>query len=52
MGILEFHNVSKGYGDTPVLRNLSFDVQEGQFLAILGLLFACGWISLLFSPKL
>ena len=36
MGILEFHNVSKGYGDTPVLRNLSFDVQEGQFLAILG----------------
>jgi nitrate/nitrite transport system ATP-binding protein len=36
MSILEFNNVSKGYGDTPVLRNLTFSVQEGEFLAILG----------------
>jgi nitrate/nitrite transport system ATP-binding protein len=36
MGILEFNNVSKGYGDKPVLRNLSFQVQDGEFLAILG----------------
>ncbi len=36
MGILDFNNVSKGYGDTPVLRNLSFQVQDGEFLAILG----------------
>ncbi|WP_054005924.1 ABC transporter ATP-binding protein [Cypionkella psychrotolerans] len=36
MGILEFNNVSKGYGDMPVLRNLSFQVQDGEFLAILG----------------
>lgn len=36
MGILEFNNVSKGYGDKPVLRNLSFQVQDREFLAILG----------------
>jgi nitrate/nitrite transport system ATP-binding protein len=36
MGILEFNNVSKGYGDKPVLRNLSFQVRDGEFLAILG----------------
>ena len=36
MGTLEFNNVSKGYGDKPVLRNLSFQVQDGEFLAILG----------------
>ena len=36
MSILEFKNVSKGYGDTPVLQNLSFAVQDGEFLAILG----------------
>ena len=37
MGILEFNNVSKGYGDTPVLRNLSLQIKEGEFLAILPL---------------
>ena len=36
MGILEFRNVSKGYGDHPVLRHLDLDVREGEFLAILG----------------
>ncbi len=36
MGILDLTNVSKGYGDTPVLRNLTLSVAEGEFLAILG----------------
>jgi nitrate/nitrite transport system ATP-binding protein len=36
MGILELRAVSKGYGETPVLKRLDLDVQEGEFLAILG----------------
>ncbi len=36
MGILEFSNVSKGYGDRSVLRNLSLSVKKDEFLAILG----------------
>ena len=36
MAILEFKNVSKGYGDNAVLRNLSLSVKDGEFLAILG----------------
>lgn len=36
MGILELKGVSKGYGETPVLKRLNLDVQEGEFLAILG----------------
>ncbi len=36
MGILEFSNVSKGYGERAVLRNLTLSVKEGEFLAILG----------------
>ncbi|MDZ7909152.1 MAG: ABC transporter ATP-binding protein [Gemmobacter sp.] len=36
MGILEFRNVSKGYASHPVLRHLDLEVQEGEFLAILG----------------
>ncbi|MDQ1849161.1 ABC transporter ATP-binding protein [Gemmobacter fulvus] len=36
MAILELDMVSKGYGDTPVLKNLSLAVEEGEFLAILG----------------
>jgi nitrate/nitrite transport system ATP-binding protein len=36
MSILEFRNVSKGYGDRPVLRHLDLSVREGEFLAILG----------------
>ncbi|WP_179378706.1 ABC transporter ATP-binding protein [Jannaschia marina] len=36
MGILTFDTVSKGFGDTPVLRDISLDVAEGEFVAILG----------------
>ncbi len=36
MSILELNNVSKSYGDKPVLRNLTLSVKEGEFLAILG----------------
>lgn len=36
MGILELKGVSKSYGETPVLKRLDLDVQEGEFLAILG----------------
>ncbi len=34
--MLEFRNVSKGYGDTSVIKNLKFKVKDGEFLAILG----------------
>lgn len=34
--MLEFRNVSKGYGDTPIIKNLDFKVNDGEFLAILG----------------
>ena len=36
MSILELVNVSKGYGEMPVLRNLTLQVAEGEFLVILG----------------
>ena len=36
MRILEFNNVSKAHGETLVLRNLSLQVEDGEFLAILG----------------
>ena len=36
MGILTFDNVSKSYGDTPVLKDINLDVQEGEFLVLLG----------------
>ncbi|MFT7058851.1 MAG: nitrate/nitrite transport system ATP-binding protein, partial [Pseudorhodobacter sp.] len=36
MGSLELVNVSKGYGGTAVLKNLSLKVADGEFLAILG----------------
>ena len=36
MGILEFSNVSKGYGEQCVLRDLSFQVEDGEFLVLLG----------------
>lgn len=36
MGILTLDTVSKGYGDTPVLRDISLDVAEGEFVAVLG----------------
>ena len=34
--MLEFQNVSKGFGGRPVLRDLSLIVKDGEFLAILG----------------
>ena len=33
---LEFSRVSKGFGETAVLRDLSFAVQDGEFVVILG----------------
>ncbi|MGR3491193.1 MAG: ABC transporter ATP-binding protein [Shimia sp.] len=36
MGHLTFTNVSKSYGDTPVLKGIDLDVAEGEFLVILG----------------
>ena len=38
MALLELRDVSRGYGETPVLRNLSLSVNDGEFLAILGAL--------------
>ncbi len=34
--MLEFSHVSKGFGETPVLRELSFSVAAGEFVVILG----------------
>ena len=36
MGILQLDNVTKAYGDTTVLDNISLDVEEGEFVAIVG----------------
>jgi nitrate/nitrite transport system ATP-binding protein len=36
MSILKFENVSKSYGDTPVLKGIDLDVAEGEFLVLLG----------------
>ncbi|MEX0282456.1 MAG: ABC transporter ATP-binding protein [Arenibacterium sp.] len=36
MSILTFENVSKSYGDTPVLKDINLEVQEGEFLVLLG----------------
>ena len=36
MSILKFDNLSKSYGDTPVLKNINLEVKEGEFLVILG----------------
>ena len=36
MRILEFTNVSKSFSGTPVLRDLTQSVQQGEFLVILG----------------
>jgi nitrate/nitrite transport system ATP-binding protein len=36
MSILEFRNVSKGYGEHSVLRHIDLAVEDGEFLAILG----------------
>ena len=36
MGILQFKNVSKRYGEMPVLDNINLDVEMGEFVVILG----------------
>ena len=36
MGILQFKNVTKSYGDMPVLKDINLDVAEGEFVVILG----------------
>lgn len=36
MGILELKNVCKSYGETPVLKDINLDVEEGEFVVILG----------------
>jgi len=34
--IIEFKNVSKHFGEHPVLHNINFEVQNGEFLTLLG----------------
>jgi len=34
--LLSIHEVAKSFGPTPVLRNISLDIAEGEFLTILG----------------
>ena len=36
MPILEVHNIEKHFGDTRVLEDISFDLEQGQALAIIG----------------
>jgi nitrate/nitrite transport system ATP-binding protein len=36
MSILQLSNVSKSYGDKPVLRDINLNVAEGEFVVILG----------------
>ena len=36
MAILEVHNIEKHFGDTRVLEDISFDLEQGQALAIIG----------------
>ena len=36
MSILEVNNIEKHYGSTKVLKDISFELEEGQTLAIIG----------------
>ena len=36
MAVLEVHNIEKHFGDTKVLEDISFDLEQGQALAIIG----------------
>ncbi|MBV0911074.1 ABC transporter ATP-binding protein [Anianabacter salinae] len=36
MAFLELKNVSRSYGETPVLKNIDLSVEEGEFLVLLG----------------
>lgn len=34
--MIRFENVSKSYGETPILRDLSFTIEEGEFAVLIG----------------
>ncbi len=36
MPILEIQRLSRGFGDTPVLRDVSLSLEKGEILALLG----------------
>ena len=36
MSILEVNNIEKNYGSTKVLKDISFELEEGQTIAIIG----------------
>ncbi|MEJ6392695.1 ABC transporter ATP-binding protein [Gymnodinialimonas sp. 2305UL16-5] len=36
MAVLELNDVSKSFGETPVLKDINLQVQEGEFLVLLG----------------
>ena len=36
MSILELKNVSKSYGDETILEDINFEMEKGEFVAILG----------------
>ena len=36
MAILEVNNLKKGFGETDVLKGVSFSLEQGQVLAIIG----------------
>jgi ABC-type nitrate/sulfonate/bicarbonate transport system ATPase subunit len=36
MSGIVFENLSKGFGATPVLRDVSLDIADGEFLTLLG----------------
>lgn len=36
MNIIEVHNISKSYEEKTIFQNLSFDIKEGDFVAIIG----------------
>ena len=36
MAILEVRNIKKGFGSTDVLKGVSFSLEQGQVLAIIG----------------
>ena len=36
MAVLEVRKLRKGFGDTPVLQDISFSLEQGQVLAIIG----------------
>ena len=36
MKIIEFEDVTKHYGNVPVLQNMSFSIQKGEFVTFVG----------------